>query len=388
MPETKLQRVAVLGATGSIGRSAAAELSTFTDRFEVTILAARNNLSELAAQSRIFHPRQTITTDPDKLAELAALLPPGVEAAAGEKAMLEAAIADDVDIVLCAVLGTAGIHPVLEALKRGKKVALASKEVLALAGELVMAEAKKHPEGGIVPIDSEHSGVFQCLQGRRPDEIAKVWLTASGGAFRDWSAEEMATATFADALKHPTWKMGSKITIDSASMMNKALELIEAHFLFDLPPEKLDAVINPQSVIHALAELTDGSFIAQMSIPDMRLAIRYALTYPERLPGAVGRINLPDLAHLDLIAADEKKYPALTLGKAAVAAGGTMPAVLNAANEVAVEKFRRGEISFPDIWHLVADVMDSIPLEKQESLEQILDCDLRARQCAAKWQKR
>lgn len=387
MSETKIQRVAVLGATGSIGRSAAAELASFPDRFKVTYLAARNNLSELAEQSRIFHPIKAITTDQDKVEALGAMLPGEVKADGGENAMLEAAISDDVDIVLCAVLGTAGIHPVLEALKRGKKVALASKEVLALAGELVMAEAKKHP-GKLVPIDSEHSGVFQCLAGRRPDEISKVWLTASGGAFRIWSIEEMSTATFADALKHPTWKMGAKITIDSASMMNKALELIEAHYLFDLPPEKLDAVINPQSVIHALAELSDGSFIAQMSIPDMRLAIRYALTYPERLPGKVGKINLPDLAHLDLMAADENKYPALKLGKAAIASGGTMSAVLNAANEVAVYRFKNGEISFPDIWHLTGDVMEKIPVEKQQSLEQILDCDARARRAAAEWKRK
>ncbi len=387
MDSGKIYNVAVLGATGSIGKSAAAELASFPERFKVVSLAARNNLDELASQCRIFHPQQVITTDPALGKDLAAKVPSGTTVNTGIDAMTACAVEKDVDIVLCAVIGTAGIKPVLEALKQGKKVALASKEVLALAGELVMAESRKHPGAGIVPIDSEHSGVFQCLAGRSRDEIAKVWLTASGGAFRDWSIEMMEKATFADALKHPTWQMGAKITVDSASMMNKALELIEAHYLFDLPGEKLDVVINPQSVIHALAEFTDGSFMAQLSTPDMRLAIRYALTYPDRLPGEVGRISLPQLARLDLMPADEKKFPALQLAREAIKYGGTMPAVLNAANEIAVERFRTGDIAFTDIWKLVSAVMDSIPVEKQETLEQILDCDSRARAAAREWKK-
>ncbi len=385
--ETKIpRRVVVLGATGSIGRSAAAELSEHAAEFQVVALAARNNLDELARQSAIFHPDTVITTDPALEKELAAKLPAGICAASGEEAMVDAAIRDDVDIVLCAVIGTAGIRPVLEALKRGKRVALASKEVLALAGELVMAEAKRHP-GCLVPIDSEHSGVFQVLAGRRPDEIAKVWLTASGGAFRDWDPAKLPEATFADALRHPTWKMGDKITVDSASLMNKALELIEAHFLFDLPSDKLDVVINAQSVVHALAELTDGSFIAQLSVPDMKLAIRYALTWPERLPGAVGKTTLPALGKLEFREVDHIHFPAIALARRAIELSGTMPAVLNAADEVAVARFREGEIKFTDIWQLVGDVMEKIPVEPQRSLEQILDCDRRAREAARAWHR-
>ncbi|MCQ2352113.1 MAG: 1-deoxy-D-xylulose-5-phosphate reductoisomerase [Victivallaceae bacterium] len=378
------RRVAVLGATGSIGRSAAAELAEHSAEFQVVALAARHQLDELARQSLLFHPDVVITTDPALEKELARKLPPGVRAASGEDAMVEVAMRDDVDILLCAVIGTAGIRPVLEALKRGKRVALASKEVLALAGELVMAEAKKHP-GCLVPIDSEHSGVFQALAGRRPDEIAKVWLTASGGAFRDWDPAKLEKATFADALRHPTWKMGDKITVDSASLMNKALEVIEAHFLFDLPSEKLDVVINPQSVVHALAELTDGSFIAQMSVPDMKLAIRYALSWPERLPGSVGKSTLPALGKLEFKEVDHQHFPAIALARKAIEASGTMPAVLNAADEVAVARFRQGEIKFTDIWKLVGDVMAAIPVEPQHDLEQILDCDRRAREAARAW---
>ncbi|MCQ2377660.1 MAG: 1-deoxy-D-xylulose-5-phosphate reductoisomerase [Victivallaceae bacterium] len=381
------RRVAVLGATGSIGRSAAAELAEQPRRFRVVALAARRQLDELVRQSELFHPEVVVTTDPALEKELAARLPAGVHAAAGEAAMVEAAIRDDVDLVLCAVIGTAGIRPVLEALKRGKCVALASKEVLALAGELVMREAKKHP-GCLVPIDSEHSGVFQALAGRRPDEIAKVWLTASGGAFRDWDPARLDEATFADALRHPTWKMGDKITVDSASLMNKALELIEAHFLFDLPEDKLDVVVNPQSVVHALAELADGSFIAQMSVPDMRLAIRYALSYPERFSGSVGKTTLPALGKLEFREVDHIHFPAIALARRAIAASGTMPAVLNAADEIAVERFRKGEIRFTDIWKLVGDVMEQIPVEEQKDLDQILACDARAREAARVWFRR
>lgn len=380
------RRVAVLGATGSIGRSAAAELADHRQEFRVVALAARRQLDELVRQSEMFHPEVVVTTDPALEKALASRLPGQIRAASGENAMVEAAIRDDVDIVLCAVIGTAGIRPVLEALKRGKRVALASKEVLALAGELVMREAKKHP-GCLVPIDSEHSGVFQALAGRRPDEIAKVWLTASGGAFRDWDPARLPEATFADALRHPTWKMGDKITVDSASLMNKALELIEAHFLFDLPADKLDVVINPQSVVHALAELTDGSFIAQMSIPDMKLAIRYALSWPERLPGSVGKTTLPALGKLEFREVDHVHFPAIALARRAIERSGTMPAVLNAANEIAVERFRNGGIRFTDIWELVRDVMEQIPVEPQETLENILDCDRRAREAARAWRR-
>ena len=379
------KQVVVLGATGSIGRNAAEVLKLHADRFAVHTLAARNSLDELVRQAGLLAPRTVITAEDANYAALKSRLPAGVTAAAGMTAMLEAVTRPEVDIVLCAIIGTAGIRPVLAALAAGKQVALASKEVLVLAGELVMRAAAASPGGRIVPVDSEHSGVFQLLAGRRPDEVAKIWLTASGGPFRTWSRERIERATPADALNHPTWSMGRKITIDSASMMNKALELVEAKYLFRAEADRLGVIVNPQSVIHALAELTDGSFLAQLSAPDMRMAIAYGLTYPERavLPGA--KLDLAAAGRLELFAPDREKFPALRLGETAVRVGGTLPAVMNAANEVAVERFCRGEISFGGIPRIVEAVMSAAVPEPQESLEQVLAADAAARAAARQW---
>ena len=277
----------------------------------------------------------------------------GIAAKSGEAALVEIAERSDVDIVLCAIIGVAGIRPVISALRCGKTVALASKEVLCLAGELVMEEARKSPGGKIVPVDSEHSGIFQCLAGRSDNEISKLWLTASGGPFRTWKKEDIAKATVTDALKHPTWSMGQKITIDSATMMNKALEIIEASYLFGVPQEKIGAVINPSSIVHAFIELNDGSVISQMSTPDMRLAIRYALSYPDRLPGEVPRLDLGKLGRIEFEDIDNDKFPSINLARLALDMGGSAPCVLNAANDVAVERFVNGEISLPDIWKII-----------------------------------
>ena len=372
-------QVVVLGATGSIGRSAADVLSENKDKYAVHTLAACNNIDELSRQCDLLSPRQVITASEEKFPGLKQLIGSRASVGCGIEAMTEAVTQPEVDMVLCSIIGTAGIKPVLAALKAGKHVALASKEVLVLAGELVMKAAAGSPGGKIVPVDSEHSGVFQCLAGRRSDEIRKVWLTASGGPFRTWDSERIADATVSEALAHPTWNMGKKITIDSASMMNKALELIEARYLFDLPPEKLDVVINPQSIVHALAELTDGSMIAQMSVPDMRLAIAYGLSYPERLTKPGSTLNLAEMDRLEFFAPDRKKFPSLDFADAALRAGGTLPAVLNAANEVAVERFCAGEIKFSGIWKIVGAVMESVTVEPQESLEQILEADAEAR---------
>lgn len=382
-----MQKVVVLGASGSIGKSAASVLAANPDRYSVYALAAKNNLDELSRQCDLLHPEVVITASEKKFPELQQKIGSKAVVACGMEAMLEAVTHPEVDVVLCAIIGTSGILPVLAALKAGKKVALASKEVLVLAGELVM-RACADSSGSMVPVDSEHSGVFQCLAGYKRDELRKVWLTASGGPFRTWTSERIRQAALEEALAHPTWQMGRKITIDSASMMNKAMELIEARYLFDLQPEQLDVVINPQSVVHALAELSDGSMLAQLSVPDMRLAIAYGLSYPERLSKPGSTLDLAAMAKLEFYAPDKKKFPSLEFAEAALRAGGTLPAVMNAADEVAVERFCAGEINFGGIWQIIGDVMERCPVERQESLEQVLEADARARTMARQWQKK
>lgn len=372
-----MRKVAVLGATGSIGGNAADVLAANKDRYSVHTLAAKDNIDELCRQTALLSPQQVITASAEKYPQLAAKIGSRAVTRFGMEAMIEAVQQPDVDIVLCAIIGTGGILPVLAALEAGKTVALASKEVLVLAGELVMKAAAR--SGAIVPVDSEHSGVFQCLAGRRRDEIARVWLTASGGPFRTWEKERIERAALSDALTHPTWSMGRKITIDSASMMNKALELVEARYLFGLEPEQLDVIINPQSIVHALVELTDGSMLAQMSVPDMRLAIAYGLSYPERLEKPGSKMDLAKLAELKFFAPDRNKFPSLEFAEHALRSGGTMPAVMNAANEVAVERFCNGEIEFGGIWRIVGKVMENTVSEPQTSLEQVLAADAEAR---------
>ena len=376
------KNVVVLGATGSIGRGAADVLSANSDRFSVYAVAAKNNIDELVRQNDLLKPEVIITAAEEKYPELRKNIPAETVVQAGMQAMVDVVQQKEVDIVLCSIVGTAGILPVLAALKAGKRVALASKEVLVLAGELVMQAAADSPGGELIPVDSEHSGVFQAIAGRRRDEIAKIWLTASGGPFRTWKKEDIENASLSDALAHPTWNMGRKITIDSASMMNKALELIEAKYLFNVSSEQLGVVVNPQSAVHALAELTDGSMIAQLSAPDMRLAIGYALSYPERLSKPGSFMDLAAIGKLDFFAPDKEKFPSLRFADIALSAGGTMPAIMNAANEVAVERFCNGEIPFGGIWEIVGKVMEQSCVEKQKTLEQILAADMEARKKA------
>ncbi len=377
------KRVAVLGATGSIGSSAALELAFHRDKFRTVAVAANKSIAKLAETAKLLGADTAITGDVSLEDELRKELSgSGIAAKSGEAALIETAEREDVDIVLCAIIGVAGIRPVISALRCGKTVALASKEVLCLAGELVMREAAKSPGGRIVPVDSEHSGVFQCLAGRDPKEISKLWLTASGGPFRTWKKEDIARATCSDALKHPTWSMGRKITIDSATMMNKALEVIEASYLFGVPQEKIGAVINPTSIVHAFIELTDGTVISQMSTPDMRLAIRYALSYPERLGGEVPRLDLGKIGKIEFEDIDDEKFPSIKLARTALAMGGTAPCVLNAANDVAVERFINGEITVPDIWKIITIVLESHTVEHPDTLERILEIDAEARLAA------
>ena len=377
------KNVALLGATGSIGSSAAAELLYHRDKFNTVAVAANKSISKLAQTAKLLGADTAVTGDKTLKKELAEQLDgSGIAAKSGEAALVEIAERSDVDIVLCAIIGVAGIRPVISALRCGKTVALASKEVLCLAGELVMEEARKSPGGKIVPVDSEHSGIFQCLAGRSDNEISKLWLTASGGPFRTWKKEDRAKATVTDALKHPTWSMGQKITIDSATMMNKALEIIEASYLFGVPQEKIGAVINPSSIVHAFIELNDGSVISQMSTPDMRLAIRYALSYPDRLPGEVPRLDLGKLGRIEFEDIDNDKFPSINLARLALDMGGSAPCVLNAANDVAVERFVNGEISLPDIWKIIEIVLESHVVEHPDNLERILQIDAEARLAA------
>ena len=380
---SEIKNVALLGATGSIGTSAAVELAANRHKFRTVAVAANRSIDKLAETAVLLGANTAVTSDKSLAGSLRqALDGTNITAKAGEDELIRIAERDDVDILLCAIIGVAGIKPVISALRRGKTVALASKEVLCLAGELVMEEARRSPGGRIIPVDSEHSGVFQCLAGRNANEISRLWLTASGGPFRKWSREEISRATCADALKHPTWSMGKKITIDSATMMNKALEIIEASYLFGVPQKKIGAVINPSSVMHAFIELNDGSIISQMSTPDMRLAIRYALSYPERLAGSVPRLDLAELGKLEFEAVDDEKFPSIALARQALDMGGSAPCVLNAANDVAVERFMKNEITLPDIWHIIRMVLDSHVVEHPADLERILQIDAEARLAA------
>ena len=374
--------VALLGATGSIGRSATAVLSCCKERFNVPLVAARSSIGKLAGCAGQLDAQMVLTTDDTKLDELSSLLPPGVQALSGMDALIETVTSDKIDTVLCAIIGTAGIRPVLAAIEAGKTVALASKEVMVSAGELVNAALKANPRARLIPVDSEHSGVFQALAGRRKDEVETIILTASGGPFRTWSAEQIATATLEEALDHPTWSMGQKITIDSASMMNKALELVEARYLFEDYHAKLDVLVHPQSAVHALIGLTDGSLIAQCAIADMKLPIAYALTYPERVALPVEKLSLAAMGKLEFSAPDRKRFPAFDFADAALSAGGTLPCVMNAANEVAVERFCAGEITFGSIYRIIEKVMSAWHNEPQISLEQLDEADAEARRRA------
>lgn len=371
-----IRNVAVLGATGSIGRSAAAVIAAQPERFRLYAVAAHRSADELLRQCAELRPAVAALTDETAARDAAKRLPAGVRMLSGDDSLVEIATLPEVDTVLCAVTGVAGVRAVIAALKAGKRVALASKEVLVTAGDIVTAI----PTGELVPVDSEHSGVFQCLAGRKKSEISRITITASGGPFRNWSKERIAAADISDALKHPVWNMGKKISVDSATLMNKALELIEARHLFGVPPERLAAVIHPQAVVHALVELCDGSVIAQLANPDMKLAIQYALSFPERLASRpAGTLDLAQLGKLEFSAPDEERFPALALGRAAMERGGAAPAVLNAANEAAVERFASGEIRLPEIWELAAEALEHCVNYDDGTLESRFAADAAAR---------
>ena len=355
-----MKRLAILGSTGSIGTQALDIASRLPDRFQIVGLAANNNAELLAEQANAFHVPCVSIGNADRVGELRNALGASQgtrRVLSGVEGMCEIATLPDADLIVVAVAGAIGIEPTHAALQAGKPIALASKEVLIAAGETTMALARAK-NAAILPIDSEHSAIFQCLQGAPERSIERILLTASGGPFRKTPLEELEKVTPAQALKHPTWNMGGLVTINSATLMNKALEMIEARWLFDTPMEDVEVVVHPQSIIHSMVRFNDGSTLAQLGLPDMRLPIQYALVYPERLNTRLPRMELKDYANLTFEAPDETKFPALSLARRAVAQGGTMAAVMNAANEVAVDLFLNNKIPFLHIMRLVALAMD------------------------------
>jgi 1-deoxy-D-xylulose-5-phosphate reductoisomerase len=378
-----MKNVVLLGSTGSIGVSTVKVAEDLPDRVRLVGLAAGSNLPLLIEQARRLHPAMVSINDPGKAEELRAVLGSSTEVAEGAEGLLRLATMPAADIVLIAIVGTAGLQPALAAIRAGKDIAVASKEILVMAGEIVMNEARKHGVR-VLAVDSEHSAIFQCLDGKDPASVRKLWLTASGGPFRTTPKSEFSSITVERALKHPSWVMGRKITIDSATLFNKGLEMIEARWLFDIEMARVGVVVHPQSIVHSMVEFVDGSMLAQLSTPDMCLPIQYALTYPERASSARVQTNLAKLGSLTFEEPDENRFDSLLLARQAGTVGGTLPAVLNAANEIAVEAFVNHAISFLQIFETVEKVMNAHDLVRHPNLEQILAADAWARQEARK----
>jgi len=357
----KRKRVVVLGATGSIGESALKVAHDIPERMEIVGLAANSNARKLAAQANAVRPGAVCLVDESKVGELRGLLEYQPKIFSGERGLIEISRLDDAEMVLVAVVGTGGLRPALAAIEAGKDLAVASKEILVMAGEIVMREAAAKSVR-VLPVDSEHNAIFQCLdsQKKRPtsnEEVRRLILTASGGPFRETPASEFESITIERALRHPTWNMGPKITIDSATLFNKGLEMIEAHWLFGVEMKRVEVVIHPQSIVHSMVEFADGSVLAQLSHSDMCFPIQYAVTWPERVPNTLPPLDFGKLSKLEFAVPRYDDFPALHLARRAGEAGGTLPAVLNAANEVAVSAFLDRKISFPRIWQMVEQVM-------------------------------
>jgi 1-deoxy-D-xylulose-5-phosphate reductoisomerase len=376
-----MKRIAILGSTGSIGRSTLSVVESYPDRFQISTLAAGSN-AELAFEQAVrWKPRVfSMAKEQDAKALQARLRGAGIseiEVVHGGAGTVRVATHPEVDFVVSAIVGVSGLEATYEAVRAGKTVGLANKECLVVAGELITAEARKQGKP-LLPIDSEHNAVHQCLRGGRMDEVARIWLTASGGPFLKTPKSKFASITVQQALNHPTWKMGKRITIDSATLMNKGFEVIEACRLFNVPPERVQVVVHPQSTIHSLVEFVDGSILAQISVTDMRLPILYALTHPERIPSEL-RFSIGDLRHLDFCPPDMAKFPCLGLAYEAAAAGGAKTIALNAADEVAVAAFLDGQIGFEDIPRIIEETMAATPAGHLESIKKVLALDTEAR---------
>lgn len=378
-----MKKVVLLGSTGSIGTSTVKVVEDLPDRLQLIGLAAGNNSTLLAEQSARHKPEAVCIQDATKAAELQRSLGPATRVYSGDEGLVQLATLAKADIVLIAIVGTAGLKPALAAIRAGKDIAVASKEILVMAGEIVMNEARTHGVK-VLAVDSEHSAIFQCLDNKPCGSVRKLLLTASGGPFRQTPKSDFPNITLARALKHPSWVMGRKITIDSATLFNKGLEMIEARWLFDIEMDRVGVVVHPQSVIHSMVEFVDGSIIAQLSTPDMCLPIQYALTYPDRVASSRVQTDFPKIGTLTFEEPDLERFPSLDLARTAGATGGTLPAVLNAANEVAVEAFCNEKIRFTDITTTVAETMKEHSVILHPSLDEILAADHWARSTASR----
>lgn len=380
-----MRKIAILGSTGSIGTQALDVIRQHPEQFSVVALAAGRNIDLLTEQAHEFQP-QLVSVATKELAEkIQHQLPSNTKAVWGEEGALAAATHPDADFVISAMVGSAGLLPTLAAIEARKEIGLANKETLVTAGHIVMRKAKEH-DVSVIPIDSEHSAIFQCLQGEDRSAIRRLIITASGGSFRDLTREQLVDVTVKEALAHPNWSMGAKVTIDSATMMNKGLEVIEAHWLFDLPYNKIDTILHKESIIHSMVEFTDRAVMAQLGTPDMRIPIQYAMTYPKRIPLETEPLDLMKVSQLHFTALDFDRYPCLAFAYEAGQKGGTMPTVLNGANEVAVARFLRGDIPFLAIEDTIAHAMAMHEVMENPGLEDIFEADRWARQIAEKYQ--
>lgn len=379
-----MKQVVLLGSTGSIGTSTIKVAKDLPDRIRLIGLAAGRNVDLLRDQANQLQPTMIGMADSSSIDQLRHGLGPEIETVFGQDGLIQLATLPEADIVLIAIVGIAGLEPALAAIRAGKDIAVASKEILVMAGELVMQEAARYGVR-VLAVDSEHSAIFQCLEDKPESSVRSLWLTASGGPFRMLDKEAFDAITLEQALQHPSWVMGRKITIDSATMFNKGLEMIEARWLFNIGMDRVKVIVHPQSVVHSLVEFCDGSMIAQLSTPDMCLPIQYALTYPDRVSSDRVQTDLATIGSLTFQAPDEDRFPALKLARQAGLTCGTMPAVLNAANEVAVEAFCDRLVAFNDIWRMVSEVMGVHEVVPHPTLEQILAADQWARHCATDW---
>ena len=380
----KKRQIAILGSTGSIGTQALQVIEEHSDLYEVYCLTANNRVEQLASQAHRFHPAAVVIANEKHYDELKALMQdlPDVKVYAGSRALDEIVEADPIDMVLTAMVGFAGLSPTIHAIKAGKAIALANKETLVVAGELILQLAQQY-HVDILPVDSEHSAIFQSLVGEDLNPIEKILLTASGGPFRLMTREQMATVTKSDALRHPTWDMGAKITIDSATMMNKGFEVIEAKWLFGVSPEQIEVLVHPQSIVHSAVQFHDGSVKAQLGVPDMRLPIQYALSFPRRLTLSGERLDLFAAQKLEFFEPDLQKFRCLALAFEAIRRGGNMPCIVNAANEVVNRAFLEDRCSFPQMADIIAETMQRATFSAQPDYDVYVETDAEARRIAA-----
>lgn len=380
----KLQRICILGSTGSIGSQALDVIAQHPDRFEAYCLTANNNAKKLAEQARRFQPASVVIANEAHYDELKALLAdcPDINVYAGREALNEVVEGEQIDTVLAALVGFAGFEPTIHAIKARKKICLANKETLVVAGELILDLVQKY-HVDLLPVDSEHSAIFQSLVGEDMNEIDKILLTCSGGPFRKFTKEQLKTVTAEDALRHPTWKMGAKITIDSATLMNKGFEVMEASWLFGVPADRIEVLVHPQSVVHSGVQFKDGAVKAQLGVPDMRLPIQYAFSFPQRLDLHGDRLDLFKTQNLEFFRPDMDKFPCLGLAYEAISKGGNMPCILNAANEVANAAFRKGKLSFYGVAEVIAKTMQKATFDKTPDLQTYLETDSEARKIAS-----